>query len=372
MEKKWLAMVSCIIAGMLCGAHAYTAKNVNARAVSVQWRHGINTQYERMCVECWNGFPQGAIMVYTIINGAVQPNPVTIYTRDKGLAEYPAFNFSGTKIAFFRSSVAPAATGNGGVTVNGGKSYVSIINTDGTGLTNLAEIRATPGGYGDAGSEMLPLDWPAGDWIYYENPYANTANNPTGVDIWRVNASTGVSEEVCNLSQGSQCVYWRRFSLTANADKMAGQTMGKYECSGGPSGGNCIWQFPVPGCNLSNGKGGCRAACNISISPSGAVVGSYFGGAHTQLELGSNTPGVYSFGWGWGIDLFNQVAAWAGEDVGSGCELIRWSANSDKWVMQNVGWYGHAGNIEYGSNSIVCDWVDKIAFNITKNPTVIP
>jgi len=371
MKRNGFALISCIITGVFVSAYAYNASQVNAKAVSVQWRHGIDAQYERMCVECWNPFPQGAIMVYTITNGSVQPNPATIYTRDKGLAEYPAFNFPGTKIAFFRSCIAPAATGNGSVTVNGGKSYVSIINTNGTGLINLAEIRARPGGYGDPGSEMLPLDWPAGDWIYYENPYASTANNPTGVDIWRVNASTGVSEEVCNLSQGSQCVYWRRFSLTANADKMAGQTMGKDGCSGGPGGGNCIWQFPVPGCNLSNGKSGCRAACNISISPSGAVIGSYMGGMHQEMELGSGTPGTYPLGdpaWGYGVNLIGQLEAWAGEPIGIGCELIRWSANSDKWVMQNVGWYGHADNIEFGSNSIACDWVDKIAFNITKNP----
>jgi hypothetical protein len=363
--KKVISAFLCIPAAILLlteNTGAYNAAQVNAKAVSVQWRHGIGTDWSSMCCECWDGFPQGAIMVYTISNGAVQSNPAAIYTRDKGLATYPAFNLSGTKIAFFRSSKAPATSGNGCLTVNGGKSYVSVINTDGTGLTNLVEIPAAPSG------EMLPLDWPAGDWIYYEKPYNIQNGDPTGVDIWRVNASSKAAEQVCNLSQGSTCTYWRRFSLTLKGDKMAGQTMGKYECSGGVGGGNCIWNFPVSGCNLSNGKGECRAACNISISPSGAVVGSYFSGAHTQLELGDNTPGVYSFGWGWGIDLFNQVAAWAGEDVGAGCELIRWAVNSDKWVLQNVGWYGHADAIAEGSNAVACDWIDKVAFNITKNP----
>jgi hypothetical protein len=360
----WLVLLAAVDGG------AYTASQVNAKAVSVQWRHGIGTDWSSMCCECWNEFPIGAIKVYTITGGVVQSNPVTIYDRSLGMATYPAFNLSGTKVAFFRSSTAPATTGNSCLTVNGGKSYVSIINTDGTGLTNLVEIPSPPEGTGN-GNEMLPLDWPAGDWIYYTRPYdINSApgGNSGSVDIWRVNSVSKAAERVCDFSQGSMCVYWRRFSLTLGANKMAGQSMGKYECNGGPGGGNCIWDFPVSGCNLNNSKGECRAACNISISPSGAVVGSYFSGAHTQLELGQGTPGTYSFGWGWGVDLFAQVAAWAGEDVGEGCELIRWAVNSDKWVLQNVGWYGHASNIATGSNSVACDWIDHVAFNITKNP----
>jgi hypothetical protein len=372
--KKAASAFLCIPAAFLLfagDAGAYDGKQVNARAVSVQWRHGVSTDWAAMCSECWNGFPMGQIMVYTIRNGVVQANPATIYTREKGFAEYPAFNLSGTKIAFYRSSQASTtASSTAGTTVNGGKSYISVINTDGSGLTNLVEIPANPEGYGN-GDEIMPLDWPAGDWIYYEKPYDSAsapAGDPSSVDIWKVNVVTKVAQRVCDFAPGSKCAYWRRFTLTALGDKMAGQTMPKYECSGTVPGGNCVWDFPNPGCNLSNGKGECRAACNISISPSGAVVGSYFSGAHTQLELGENTPGVYSFGWGWGIDLFNQVTVWAGEDVGAGCELIRWAVNSDKWVMQNVGWYGHAGAMATGSNSVACNWIDKVAFNITKNP----
>jgi len=369
MEKVTRSIIMVSIAcGLFCSAYAYNGKYVNAKAVSVQWRHGIGTNWVALCSECWNSFAIGQLVVYTISNGVVKPHPDTIYTREKGFAHYPAFNFSGTKIAFFRSSSAStSATATSGTTVNGGKSYVSIINVDGSGLENLVEIPAKPEGYGQPGSEMLPLDWPAGDWIYYEKPYAVTSGDPTGVNIWRINAVTKASEVVCDLSKGGQCTYWRRFSMTADRSKMAGQTMGKYQCTEIISGGNCVWPIPIPGCDLANGKTSCRAACNISISPSGSVVGSYFAGAHTEMQLNDNTPNVYDFGWGKGVPL-SKVAEWAGENVGSGCELIRWSANSDKWVMQNVGWYGHAGAIATGSNSVACDWVDQVAFNITKNP----
>lgn len=318
--------VTAVVAGLwLCGAvFGYNASQVNAKAVSVQWRHGIGTDWTAMCCECWDVFAQGAVVVYTISNGTVQPNPVTIHTRDRGLATYPAFNLSGTKVAFFRSSKAPAASGNGCTTVNGGKSYVSVINTNGTGLTNLVEIPSTPSG------EVLPLDWPAGDWIYYEKPYAVQSGDPLGVDIWRVNATNGNAEQVCNLSDGSQCTYWRRFTLTVDHSKMAGQTMGKYECSGGVSGGNCVWDFPVPSCNLNNGKGECRAACNIAISPSGDVIGSFFSGAHTELELGQETPGVFSFGWGYGLPL-SKV-----EEFSKKIGLVHQAVGDSDWVIDKI------------------------------------
>lgn len=157
------------------------------------------------------------------------------------------------------------------MTVNGGKSYVSVINTDGTGLTNLVEIPTAPAG------EMVPLDWPAGDWIYYErthDPADVQGNDPTSVDIWRVNANTSVAEKVCNVTDGSiteiKCTYLRRFSLTLKADKMAVQTMGKYNCTadGGVNiGGNCVWPFPPSGCKFTGsitcrGMGSNSIACN--------------------------------------------------------------------------------------------------------------
>jgi hypothetical protein len=190
-----LALASAVALVFAANLSAYNGKQVNAKAVSVQWRHGIATDWTSMCCDCWDGFPQGQIVVYTITAGVVQSNPATIYTRDKGLATYPAFNLAGTKIAFFRSSKAPAATGNMCASVNGGKSYVSVINTDGTGLTDLVEIPATPAG------EIMPLDWPAGNWIYYTKPYA-IQGDPSSVDIWRVNAPNQGRGKCLRLLQG--------------------------------------------------------------------------------------------------------------------------------------------------------------------------
>ena len=68
--------------------------------------------------------------------------------------------------------------------------------------------------------------------------------------------------------------------------------------------------------------------------------------------------------------LAGNLTKWTGEFVGRGAELIRWSANSDKWVMQKIGngWDGHASDNDNGSNQLLCNFMDSVALNISKNP----
>jgi len=387
MKIARLMAITCLLSGAICVIGAYNGKLLKAKAVSVQWRHGWQN-WAGMCCECYNSFPMGSIVVYTIVDSRVT-HADTIYRRELGLAEYPAFNLSGTKIAFYRSSTAPAATGTGCTTVNGGISYVSIINADGTGLANLVQLPSTPEGSGN-GNEIIPLDWPAGNWIYYErthDPADIIGGASSSVDIWRVNAATSAAQKVTNFTTSGggeiKCTYFRRFSLNLKASYMAAQTMTKYGCSadvGAWSGGNSILSFPAGQCV------GYRNACNISISPSGQVVASYFAGWHDDLQIG--TPDYskgftcYSIGNDVSsvglkqvsVQIQRDLVPWTGgEFVGQGAELIRWAVNSDKWVMQEIGMYkdGHAGYNADGSNQILCNFVDSVAINISKN-TVPP
>jgi hypothetical protein len=133
---------------------------------------------------------------------------------------------------------------------------------------------------------------------------------------------------------------------------------------------NDILQLPPVNCNISPIVG-YRDGCNISISPSGNFVGSYLSGYHEVLYLGrinySQNGGPLNDGVG--IDpKITDLESWSGKAIGIGAEHIRWAVNSDKWVMQGIGWYGHADQIEQGSNQVVCNWVDKVAINISNNP----
>jgi hypothetical protein len=402
MKKRMLQiLVGGLVAALFTPANAYNGKLVNAIAVSVQWRQGTQ-DWAPMCCECGSEVREGPIVLYTIQNSRVTKRD-TIYSRINGLASYPAFNLSGTRIAFYRLGHAPAASGTGCVSVNGGKSYISVINPDGTGLTNLCELQSLPQ------KGVFELDWPAGDWIYFQMPHVNVLDANQGnasVMFWRVNAVTKVAEKVGNFTNdGSgaelKCAYAHRFTLSLDAKHMALMTYPKDACNGEAAATeyfshvNTIYSFPPPNGNLGNTCLGYRDGCNISISPSGKIVANYFAGWHDDMQLG--TPD-YSTGFtcsGIGNDNpsvglkiehvwlnYNSsqpssnanLAKWAGEFVGYGSEMIRWSANSDKWVGQCVGFTGtgHAGSQGDGSNQVVCNFIDSVAINVSKNPTTPP
>jgi hypothetical protein len=321
--------------------------------------------------------------VFTITNSAVTANN-TIYNREQGPAAYPAFNLAGTKIAFYRFYKAPAAAGSSCVSVNGGKSYISIINPDGTGLTDLCEIPPAPSG----NSGIYPLDWPVGNWIYYEKPHADGS---WGLMIWRVNAVTKASEKVCNITNdGSDkelmCDYFQRFSMTLKGDYAAFMTYPKYGCEAETaptyqffSHVNGVYKFPPVNGGLNSGFIGYRNGCNCSISPSGKIVANYFAGWHDDCQLGTPNyaspggaipDGMTSGGVRYTNFTINTMESWAGQEIGNGAECIRWSVNSDKWVMQGIGNTntGHAENNSFGCNQVVANWIDKVAINISKNP----
>jgi hypothetical protein len=296
---------ACIVAGIAGEANAYNGKLVNAMAVSVQWHQG-EQDWAPMCCECVNGdFRRGPIVLFTIKNSEVTKSD-TIYSRANGLASYPAFNLSGTKIAFYRLGKTNAASGAGCVSVNGGKSYISVINTDGTGLTDLCELQSLPQ------NGVFELDWPAGNWIYFQMPHVNVLDENQGnasVMFWRVNAVTRVAEKVGNFTNNGsgaelKCAYAHRFTLSLDAKHMALMTYPKEACSGEDAAStffshvNNIHSFPPQNGNLGNTCVGYRDGCNISISPSGKIVANYFAGNHDDMQLGTPdyTTGLTCYG----------------------------------------------------------------------------
>jgi hypothetical protein len=335
----------------LTSVNAYNGKQVNAKAVSIQSYH---TNWYSSFSVCGSGdnMMDGSIMLYTIQSSAVT-GKTKIYDQTQGLAHYCALNLAGTKVAFYREGRAPAnppATNGSCVSVNGGKTYISVINTDGTGLTDLCEIPALDG-HNSGG--IFPLDWPAGEWIYFTKPH-DAAHSYSGDNastmIWRVNSVTKAAESVCNLTKDGSgaelvCSYNHRFSLSLTHDKMALMLYPKYGCTTDQGIGdvNCAYNFPPASCQLS-GSLTCRAGCNISISTSGTQFGSYFAGYHDDLFLNNTDIKI------------STLESWAGEKIGIGAEVIRWAVNSDKWVLQGIGntGSGHASSNISGCNSVVC------------------
>jgi hypothetical protein len=84
------------------------------------------------------------LVLYTIQN-AVVTGADTIYPSSQGLAHYPSFNLSGTKVVFYRESQAPSGKA-ACQTANGGKNTISIVDVGTKAVTNLCDLPYAPNG----------------------------------------------------------------------------------------------------------------------------------------------------------------------------------------------------------------------------------
>jgi hypothetical protein len=196
------------------------------------------------------------------------------------------------------------------------------------------------------------------------------------MDIWRVNVSSGVNESVCTLTGDG---WIRRFTLSLKADRTAIQVVPGSSGSGANNGALC---FPPANCNASSCGLGGAGSCNTSLSTSGGYVAGYGRSAHDCVDL-TRLPGTtgpeqpYTAYTTCVTNLqsyTNQLRIpnlSGGSDLIAGDgELIRWAVNSDKWVLQQYGWWGHADNIKNGTNQILINWVDKAGVVPSRNPKV--
>jgi len=360
MRSSRLLASAAIIAIAIFSASAIDGKHINGRAVSAQWRWGrLNWGNPPGCPECGIRFWKGSIDLFTIANGRVSKTD-TLFNRKLGFAYYPAFDITGTKVAFFRYG-----TGSLG-TVNGGKNTIAAIDIDGN---NLADLCTTPGSM-DFGESWGGLDWPAGDWIYYTLPQAGNSGGSGSVEIWKVNYRTHENVKVFKTTDNTginiQCHFYRRWQLDLAGDKMGAQgPFPEYLCTEKPAGLNGVCNFPLPNGNLSaaNAIGFC--GCNAAISASGNF-GNNWCGSHANLYINHVTWASNNFT---SITVtLDQLAQWSGDSFGRDAELVRWAVNSDKWVLQQAGWYGHADDNSWGSNMVAGNWVDQAAIRISNNP----
>jgi len=382
-----IAIASGIAGSILwADAGAVDGKHVKGFVVTDQYRSGSVGGYTPACCEC-GAAQAGDIQLVTISNGAVSKTE-TIYRRSQGLGQYPTFDVEAKRVAFYRYSLAPQAgddvgyasdvelwgsgkcpgrLGSAGSGADGGTSYVSIINRDGTGLQNLVALRDQP--Y----SEM-PLDWAHNNWIYYVNPKVGSRDDyRLNDEIRRVNVTTHADELVYSLP--SSCKFWRRLELSRDGKYAGVQTYPQTDnCSPG-IGYDLNGVIPFPPANGVFPAQICSfEGCNASLSPSGAYGSNYFAGAHTEFFLNkiNHTPtectgmdAVALFDkspYTW-FQVYGDINAWLPSPKFTGsesCEVMRWAANSDKWVLQTV--YSGAGN------SVAANWIDKTAILVTDNP----
>lgn len=301
----------------------------------------------------------GKLVRFDITNNAVSGYD----TIHKGLGWYPSISFDGTRIAFFRSK-ATLSGGNLSGSVDTG--YISMIDKNGGNLRDLVKLYAGSLGYSCfyADCEGGFVDWPAGDWIYYEKP-------PKTGEIWRINADDpslhhmvvrytdfGVRPANCACDvSGSEGFWLRRWQLSADA-MFCGGMFKVY-----PDGQQLGHRFPPPEgyAPLTIPLWANLPACNLCMSASGEYLSAYSAGCHDVsginrwdhvTNVGPRYQDVSS------VNLYTDVRTWCGRDVGNLGQYMRWAANSDKWLLVQTG-YNCNGNGSSAGNQVLCNWKDR-------------
>jgi hypothetical protein len=343
----WIAVFS-----MSCG-WAIDGKSINGRAVSIHWRYSFKNW--GIAYNDAQGYWDGAIDLFTINSGRVVKVD-TIFKATQGLCYSPAFDINACKIAFYRLDRA-LSTSTAKVSANGGKTTISVMKIDGSNIVNLADCPGEPhmDHDGDGG-----LDWPGGDWIYYLKPVSNGGYMN---ELWKVNVNTKENVNVCTYDLGGG--RFRRFSLNLAATKIGNQIIdGRWY-------NDNVDPFPN-GCAISSRSG----MCNSCVSASGNYQAK-FDGMHMELCLHSLVNGVkppptninYAGLKFTGV-LLEQFQALTPDQFSNkvaSVEGLGFACNSDKWVLQHVGWYGIAGNMVYGSNQVACNWSDMACIRVSSN-----
>jgi len=361
----------CAVAVALSAFAISTAFAVNGVAVSIAWRFSdLNWgAFNPKCPEnnMYNWAERGCLVRFIINGSSITCD--TIHNRTNGFALYPSFSLDGKRVAFYRYGWRlgkSPTSGRDTLLDKNNPSQIAVINIDGSGLRNLCALPAEP--YSENA-----LDWPAGDWIYYVRSRTNGART---MDIWRVNVTTGANESVCTLTGDG---WIRRFTLSLKADRSAIQVVPGSSGSGANNGALC---FPPANCNASSCGLGGAGSCNTSLSTSGGYVAGYGRSAHDCVDL-TKLPGTVGPEQPWTAytTCIPHLQSYTGQlrvpnlsggsdlIAGDG-ELIRWAVNSDKWVLQQYGWWGHADAIAHGTNQVLINWVDKAGVVPSRNPKV--
>jgi len=282
-----------------------------------------------------------------------------------GICSNPMIDISGTKVAFFATGLQiewtttkyPNSPGWHAVAGTENKpNYLLMMNIDGTGLCTLQTFSARlyPGSDGYLDGPVA--DWPAGDYIYFEEPTKSAK-------ISKVNIKTRQSSSVYNYSNPSP--FLRRFSTSLDGSLAAIQ--GLYCHDNQPQYITC---FPAVNCTYPCVKK-TECCCNIQLSASGQYYTYYLGGEHEVCYVNHLLPGTDY--WGNADEKaaisISTLASWSGFNLtarnAAGGFYIRWAVNSDKWFMQENGYCGQYPDA--GSNQTICNWVDKKALVVTKN-----
>jgi hypothetical protein len=294
----------------------------------------------------------------TILRSIIRDSQVerldTIYNET--FARFPVLDMKGTRIAFWRWD----GRLDGDAIVDMDKNrYLSVMDTDGGNVKDLVTF-ALPDGVNYREFDKINLiDWPHGDWIYYQKP--------TTHEIWKVKYSDPSSNTHVYTYEHPDFKRFWRWDLSGAADRATLTANWTFGYS------NIIQDFPPSYPPLPNtdkapdGKYVSPCCCNICVSPGGGHLAYFANVAHSRVYYHEwASPDADNPRWHRDFIHLDSIARWVGkETLGGGMGMMRFSANSDKWLCLWVGGYRHPG--KSGGNQVLFNWVDSTAIQITDN-----
>ena len=265
----------------------------------------------------------------------------TLYT---GGVHCPAINTYGTHVAFFR--------------VVGDQAALSVMRIDGdrTKIKDLVLL--------DGGNIRRYLDWPRGDWIYY---------NPTnGRDVFRrVNVQTGADEHVLSVSGWDDQNHICEWRMSSDARLIHANVKSRHvlELDGDGVLNTAKWE---------DGGNAVGQGCTPTISPSGRYITATTDAGHNVHAVMEVMFSPRQLVWA-GRSTSADWAAWQqgewptvqGGVFGGNCGLAgnSFSRNSDKWVCYASGMDDKARFGTNGLNLLAVNWQDSIAVNVSRYPS---
>jgi hypothetical protein len=341
-------MRNIFLAGLLIGLTAAPSFAVNGTAVSIAWQGDTR--------KLWIG---------KLVRFDIEDNTtVRCDTLSHAMCLYPALSFDGTRVAFFKTG----ASREGGQLIGRDEPCsLAVINIDGTAERSLIPV--------DFPSVNCQIDWPIGERVYYQRPEADNQGNGSG-EIWRVDVSNPADNELVYdyTPTDDGYNYLRRWDISADGRWSSIQMIS-----------NADWGGQVPHCFPPPPEGprscmpeGRTGACNMAMSTTGTYIAKY-SGRHDFIDIchwdhDANTLDILLNVTLTQRELYgiqhDGVSSWIGVNLGESAsgELIRWAVNSEKWVLQQIGWEGHAKKVARGSNQLIVNWKDKEAILTSTNP----
>lgn len=348
-----LAIATIIVGSMSAAAHA-----VDGIAVSHAFRH-TTCAYDQVPeseLRIISGYElnQPGTIIRSIIRDSKVDRLDTIYNET--FARFPVLNMNGTRIAFWRWE---GRLENGSVVDMDKNRYLSVMDIEGNNVRDLVTFSLPENVDQREFDKMNLFDWPHGEWIYYQKPMT--------YEIWKVNCNDPSSNtHVYTYEHPDFKKFWR-WDLSAAADRATLTANWTFGYS------NIYQPFPPLHPPLPNtdkapdGRYASPCCCNICVSPGGGHLAYFADVAHDRVFYHEwVSPETDKARWHRDFIHLNTIAQWVGkETLGGGMGMMRFAANSDKWLCLWVGGYRHPG--KSGGNQVLLNWIDRTAIQITDN-----